>query len=74
MEEEDDNIVEVAIPTLAESLQALKLYITYTECQQETTPAMIRALERLESIWERKAVDSAIQTTLDTWVGVVSST
>lgn len=73
VDEDDDEDVEIVIPTLAESLQALKLCITYTEHQQETTPAMIRALELLERIWEKKASDSAIQTTLDHWMGGFST-
>jgi hypothetical protein len=46
-EEEENTIVEERVPTLIESLQALRLCMTFLERQEETTPTMIRMLERL---------------------------
>jgi hypothetical protein len=48
VEEEDNPAVKERVPTLIESLQALRLCITFLEHQEETTPTMIHMLERLE--------------------------
>jgi DDE superfamily endonuclease/Fission yeast centromere protein N-terminal domain/Tc5 transposase DNA-binding domain len=67
VEQEEDDIIEVKVPSSIEALSALQLLLQYQIHQPDAVHSDIRALQRLEKVIQVKSVPQQ-QGSLDSWL------